>query len=90
MDGSAHGLERAIYDLEALKVYIRLAQFFLRLDELETHGEFVGGKTGDCALGSLAAVHKEVLIALEGANMIFEKGNLRVETVDEGATGVLP
>ena len=53
-------------------------------------GAFVGGKAGDRALDSLATVHKEVLIALEGANTSFEKGNLRVETVDEGADGVLP
>jgi hypothetical protein len=84
-----YGLELEIRGPEVLDAYIRLAHFFLRLDELETRGALVGGKAGDGALGSLAAVHKEILIALERANASFEKGNLRVETVDEGAAGVL-
>ena len=41
-----------------------MAHFFLRLDELETRGAFVGGRAGDGARGSLAAVHQEILIAL--------------------------
>ena len=87
--GSLRGLERAIRDLEELEAHVRLANFFRRLDKLETRGPFVGGTAGDRALGSLAAVHKEVLIALEHANTNFEKGNLRVKTFD-GAAGVLP
>ena len=83
MAGSSQGLERAICDLEAPEAHIRLAHFFLRLDELETRGAFVGGRAGDSALGSLAAVHEEI-IALKHANASFEKGNLRVETVGCG------
>ena len=64
-------------DLEALEAQIRLAHFFLRLDGLKTHGEFFGGKAGDHAFSSLAAVHKEVLIALEGANTRLEKDDIR-------------
>ena len=82
MAGRLRGLKRAIRDL-------RLAHF-LRLDELEMCGAFVGDKAEARALGSLPVVHEVVLIALEGANTSIEKDNLRVETVDEGVDGVLP
>jgi hypothetical protein len=83
MAGSSHEFERAIRDLETLEAHIRLAHFFLRLDEFETRGAFVGGRAGDDDLGSLAAAH-EILIVLERANASFEKGKLRV------TAGVLP
>ena len=82
MAGRLRGIKRAIRDL-------RLAHF-LRLDELEMCGAFVRDKTGARALGSLAVVHEEVLIALEGVNTSIEKDNLRVETIDEDVDGVLP
>lgn len=41
-------------------------------------------------MGSLATVHKEILIAPERANASFEKGDLRVEIIDERAAGVFP
>ena len=47
MAGSSHGRERAIRDFEAPEAHIRLTHFFLRLDELETRGAFVGGRAGD-------------------------------------------
>ena len=84
----SRGLKMAIRALEALEAHIRLTYFFLRVDECETRSAFIGGKAGDCALRSLAAVHKEVLIALEGAYASFEKGNLRVEAVNKGAAVV--
>ena len=84
MAGSSHGLERAIRDLEVPEAHIRLAHFFLRLDELETSGAFVGGRAGDGALGSLATILEEIPIAFERANASFEKGSLRIETAGRG------
>ena len=76
MAGISHGRERAIRNLEAPEGHIRLVSFSLRFDELETRGAFVGGRAGGSALGGLAAVNEDILIALESANASFKKGNI--------------
>ena len=68
MAGISHGQERAIRNLETPEAHIRLVNFSLRFDELETRGAFVGGRAGGSALGGLAAVNEDILIALESAN----------------------
>ena len=73
MAGSSHGRERAIRNLEAPEAHIRLVRFFLRLDELETRGAFVGDRAGGSALGGLAAVNEDILIAFESATRALRR-----------------
>ena len=63
--------------------------FFLRFDELETCGAFVGGRAGGSALGGLAAVNEDILIALESANASFKKGNTFGIKDMSGVTGTM-
>lgn len=85
-----HVLERAMLCLEELKGHIRVTHFLPLRGQLETRSAFVSSKTRGGTLGSLATVHKKVLITLERANTSFEKGDLRVKSVDDYAAGVLP
>ena len=89
MAGISHGRERAIRNLEAPEAHIRLVSFFLRFDELETRGAFVGGRAGGSALGGLVAVNEDILIALESANASFKKGNIFGIKDMSGVTGTM-
>ena len=87
--GSHMGERERFATLRPPEAQIRLVSFSLRFDELETRGAFVGGRAGGSALGGLAAVNEDILIALESADASFKMVNIFGIKDMSGVTGTM-
>jgi hypothetical protein len=70
-------------DLKLLEVLLGDARAFSRQVQRETRGALVRLEAREGALLRLAAIHEEVLVALEGADTRFECRVFRVELLDQ-------
>lgn len=80
--GNSPTIAGTVLHLKLPEFQLRDASVVSRLVTRKTRGAFVRSATRERALRRLAAIHDEVLVALERPDASFERRDFRVELLD--------